>query len=98
MYYEIEKLTKNRINSAINNTNELISSGNSILQSGTTFGQNVSSQINGAVKKNKSFVTAVATRIKVIFVEKLYEVLKFEIFNLVSGIVKDIQNTQITKI
>jgi hypothetical protein len=100
MYYEIEKLTKNRINSAINDTNELISSVNSTLQEGTTFGQNVSSQINGAVdfvKKNKSFVTAVATRINVIFVEKLFEVLKFEIFNLVSGIVKDIQNTQITK-
>jgi hypothetical protein len=68
--------SKNRINSAINDTNELISSGNSILQSGTTFGQNVSSQINGPVdfiKKNKSFVTAVATRINVIFIEKLFE-------------------------
>jgi hypothetical protein len=100
MYYELEKLAKNTVNNQINQANALINNVNTQLQEGTQLGQNVASKINSSVDfiiKNKSFVTAVATRINVIFIEKLFEVLKFEIFNLVSQIVKDIQNTQITK-
>ena len=98
--YEIEKISKNKVNTILTGQNELIKSANSVLQSGTTIGQNVSNSINDGVdfiKKNRAFVIGLVSRIQVIFIETLFETLKKDIFNLLSVIIKDIQKSQITK-
>lgn len=98
--YEIEKFSKNKINTVLSGQNQTILSANSILQSGTTLGQNVSNSINDGVdfiKKNKAFVINLVSRISVIFIETLFNTLKKDIFNLLSVIIKDIQKSQVTK-
>jgi hypothetical protein len=80
--------------------NEIIQSANSVLQSGTTFGQTIASNVNDSVdfvKKNKSFVIQLVSRIATIFIETLFNTLKKDIFNLLTVILKDISKSQITK-
>lgn len=98
--YEIEKMAKKQINETISSANTLIQSANSVLQSGTTFGQQVANTVNDGVdfvKKNKSFVINLVSRISVIFIETLFNTLKKDIFNLLNAIIKDIQKSQIAK-
>lgn len=98
--YEIEKMAKKQINESIISANTLIQSANSFLQSGTTLGQKVSTTVNDGVdfvKKNKSFVINLVSRISVIFIETLFNTLKRDIFNLLNVIIKDIQKSQVLK-
>lgn len=100
LFYELERLKNVGQNSLNNLQNELLQSGNTYLQSGNTLGQQVSSIINNQtdfIKKNKSFVISVSTRINSVFIERLFEVLKLQIFDLINVIIKDIQKSQVTK-
>ena len=98
--YELEKMAKKNVNDVISSQNEIIQSANSVLQSGTTFGQTVASNVNDGVdfvKKNKSFVIGLVSRIATIFIETLFNTLKKDIFNLLSVIIRDIQKSKISK-
>jgi hypothetical protein len=98
--YELEKMAKKKVNDVISSQNEIIQSANSVLQSGTTFGQTVASNVNDGVdfvKKNKSFVIGLVSRIATIFIETLFNTLKKDIFNLLSVIIRDIQKSKISK-
>jgi hypothetical protein len=98
--YELEKMGKKEVNKVISSQNEIIQSANSVLQSGTTFGQTIASNVNDSVdfvKKNKSFVIQLVSRIATIFIETLFNTLKKDIFNLLTVILKDISKSQITK-
>lgn len=100
LLYELERLKNVGQNSLANLENKLVQSAETYLQSGNTLGQEVSSVVNNQadfVKKNKTFVISVATRINGVFIERLFEVLKVEIFNLISVIIKDIQRSQTLK-
>lgn len=98
--YELEKMAKKEINKTISSQNEIIQSANSVLQSGTTFGQNISGTVNDSVdfvKKNRSFVINLVSRISSIFIQTLFNTLKKDLFNLVSAIVKDIEKSKLSK-
>ena len=49
------------------------------------------------VKKYKSFMISFVTRVGAIFIQTLFELLKREIFNLLTVIIRDIQRTQTAK-
>lgn len=100
MFKVLEKNVKEDINQIIKEQNELINSVNTILKSGTTIGQQVSGVINDGVdfiKKNKTFVIAVVSRISAIFIETLFEILKREIFLLLEVIIADIRKSATLK-
>lgn len=100
MFKVLEKNVSEDINQIIREQNQLISSANTILKSGTTIGQQVSSVINDGVdfiKKNKTFVIAVVSRISAIFIETLFEILKREIFVLLEVIIRDINKSATLK-
>lgn len=100
MFKVLEKNVKEDINQIVREQNALIQSANTILKSGTTIGQQVSGVINdGAdfVRKNKTFVIAVVSRISAIFIETLFEILKREIFALLEVIIRDIQKSATLK-
>jgi len=87
--------------SAINTYNQAITSGNTNTASGTTqINQNipvVNNIINDAVdfiKKFKTFVVDVVSRIGAIFLRELFEILKRDIINLLSVIIRDFKNSQ----
>jgi hypothetical protein len=87
--------------SAINTYNQAITSGNTNTTSGTTqINQNipvVNNIINDAVdfiKKFKTFVIDVVSRIGAIFLRELFELLKRDIINLLSFIIRDFKNSQ----
>jgi hypothetical protein len=87
--------------SAINTYNQAITSGNTNTASGTTqINQNipvVNNIINDAVdfiKKFKTFVIDVVSRIGAIFLRELFELLKRDIINLLSFIIRDFKNSQ----
>jgi hypothetical protein len=87
--------------SAINTYNQAITSGNTNTASGTTqINQNipvVNNIINDAVdfiKKFKTFVIDVVSRIGAIFLRELFEILKRDIINLLSVIIRDFKNSQ----
>jgi hypothetical protein len=89
----VEKSAKNSVNQLIQSGNTLVQTGNSYLQSGTTVGQNVSNVVNGPVdfvKKFKSFVIEVVSKINGEFLEELYSILKKDIINLLGSVLKDI--------
>jgi hypothetical protein len=87
--------------SAINTYNQAITSGNTNTASGTTqINQNipvVNNIINDAVdfiKKFKTIVIDVVSRIGAIFLRELFELLKRDIINLLSFIIRDFKNSQ----
>ena len=100
MFKVLEKNAREDANDIIRQQNELISSANTILKSGTTIGQQVSKEINDGVdfvKKNKTFVIAMVSRISAIFIETLFEILKREIFVLLEIIIRDINKSATLK-
>jgi hypothetical protein len=100
MFKVLEKNVTDDANDIIRQQNELISSANTILKSGTTIGQQVSKEINDGVdfvKKNKTFVIALVSRISAIFIETLFEILKREIFVLLEVIIRDINKSATLK-
>ena len=85
---------KNKANNYINSANTYIDSANTFLQSGTTIGEDVNNIINDQVdfvKKFRSFVIEVTSRLNAEFLKVLFEILKREIFFLLSAIIKDIE-------
>lgn len=100
MFKVLEKNVSEDANEIIRQQNDLIASANTILKSGTTIGQQVSSQINDGVdfvKKNRTFVIAVVSRISAIFIETLFKILKREIFVLLEIIIRDINKSATLK-
>jgi hypothetical protein len=86
---------------AINTYNQAVTSGNTNTASGTTqINQNilvVNNIINDAVdfiKKFKTFVIDVVSRIGAIFLKELFELLKRDIINLLSVIIKDFKRSK----
>lgn len=87
--------------SAINTYNQAITSGNTNTSSATTqINQNilvVNNIINDSVdfiKKFKTFVIDVVSRIGAIFLKELFELLKKDIINLMSVIIKDFKQSK----
>ncbi|MEN9326327.1 MAG: hypothetical protein RI943_748 [Bacteroidota bacterium] len=100
MLNEVQRGAINELNNAISGTNDVVNSANEILQSGTTIGQQVDNVVSDSIdfiKKYKSFIISVVTKIGAIFIETLFELLKVEIFNLLTVIIRDIQRTQTAK-
>lgn len=100
MFKVLEKNVSEDANEIIRQQNELISSANTTLKSGTTIGQQVSSVVNDGVdfiRKNKTFIIAVVSRISAIFIETLFEILKREIFVLLEIIIRDINKSATLK-
>ena len=94
MLNEVQRSAAQRIN------NSIISSANSFLQSGTTIGQqvtNITSDAVDFVKNNRTLVINLVSKISSLFVETLFEILKRDIFQLISVIIKDIQKSQTAK-
>jgi hypothetical protein len=94
MLNEVQRSAAQRINDSI------ISSANSFLQSGTTIGQqvtNITSDAVDFVKNNRTLVINLVSKISSLFVETLFEILKRDIFQLISVIIKDIQKSQTAK-
>ena len=100
MFKVIESRVNENVNDVFNQQNGLINSANTILSSGTTIGQQVSKEINSGVdfiKKNKTFVIAITSRVSAIFIETLFEILKREIFVLLEIIIRDINKSSTLK-
>lgn len=100
MFKVLEKNVTEDANDIINQQNDLISSANTVLRTGTTIGQQVASVVNDGVdfiKKNKTFIIAVVSRISAIFIEVLFEILKREIFVLLEVIIRDINKSATLK-
>jgi len=100
MFKEIERNVSEDANDVITQQNGLINSANTILQSGTTIGQQVAGEINDSVdfiKKNRAFVIALVSKISALFVERLFEILKRDIFNLLEVIIRDVRKSQTNK-
>lgn len=100
MFKVLEKNANENLNEIFRQQNELISSANTTLKSGTTIGQQVSGTINDGVdfiKKNRTFVIAVVSRISAIFIETLFEILKRQIFVLLEIIIRDINKSSTLK-
>jgi hypothetical protein len=94
MLNEVQRSAAQRVNDSI------ISSANSFLQSGTTIGQqvtNITSDAVDFVKNNRTLVINLVSKISSLFVETLFEILKRDIFQLISVIIKDIQKSQTAK-
>ena len=97
----VEKSAINSVNQLIQSGNTIVQTGNSYLQSGTTVGQNVNNVITTPIdflKKFKSFVIEVASKINAIFLEELYNILKKDIINLLSTVIKDVNKSSKNKI
>jgi hypothetical protein len=100
MLNEVQSGAVNQLDKLTSSASTIISSANTFLQSGTTFGQQVNNVVSDAVdfiKKYKSFMISFVTRVGAIFIQTLFELLKKEIFNLLTVIIKDIQKTQTAK-
>jgi hypothetical protein len=100
MLNEVQRGAVNQLDKLTSSANTIISSANTFLQSGTTFGQQVNNIVSDAVdfvKKYKSFIISFVTRVGAIFIQTLFELLKREIFNLLTVIIRDIQRTQTAK-
>jgi hypothetical protein len=100
MLNEVQRGAVNQLDKLTSSANTIISSANTFLQSGTTFGQQVNNIVSDAVdfvKKYKSFMISFVTRVGAIFIQTLFELLKREIFNLLTVIIRDIQRTQTAK-
>ena len=100
MLNEVQRGAVNELDKLTSSANTLISSANTFLQSGTTIGQQVNNVVSDAVdfmKKYKSFIISFVTRVGAIFIQTLFELLKKEIFNLLTVIIRDIQKTQTAK-
>lgn len=90
----VEINAKNKVNNYINSANTFVDSANTFLQSGTTIGENVNNIINDQVdfvKKFRSFVIEVTSRLNAEFLRVLFEILKREIFFLLESVIKDIE-------
>lgn len=90
----VEIKAKNKVNNYINSANTYVDSANTFLQSGTTVGEDVNNVINDQVdfvKKFRSFVIEVTSRLNAEFLKVLFDILKAEIFFLLSSIIKDIE-------
>lgn len=100
MLNEVQRGAVNELNKLTSSASTIINSANTFLQSGTTFGQQVNNVVSDAVdfiKKYKSFIISFVTRVGAIFIQTLFELLKKEIFNLLTVIIRDIQKTQTAK-
>jgi len=100
MLNEVQNGAVNQLNTLISPANDIISSANTFLQSGTTIGQQVDNVISNSldfIKKYKSFIISFVTKVGALFVETLFELLKRDIFNLLTVIIKDIQKSQTAK-
>ena len=74
--------------------NQPITSANTIIQSGNTVTGGVSNIINNStdfLKVFQSFNIQVVSKIGAIFIEELYKVLKKDILNLLSSIIRDVE-------
>lgn len=90
----VEIRAKNKANNYINSANTYVDSANTFLQSGTTIGEDVNNIVDDQVdfvKKFRSFVIQVTSRLNAEFLKVLFEILKREIFQLLSEIIKDIE-------
>lgn len=76
----------NPINDTIKSSNDLLGQSNNIISDGPDF-----------IKKFKSFVIELVSKISAIFIETLFEILKKDIVALVSLILTDISNSKIGK-
>ena len=86
--------------SAKNNINQAITSANTNIASGNTVGNQTNNVINNGVdflKKFRTFGINVISEIGAIFLKTLFDILKRDIINLLSVIIKDIAKNQITK-
>ena len=86
--------------SAKNNLNQAITSGNTNIASGNTRGNQTNNVINNGVdflKKFRTFAINVISEIGAIFLKTLFDILKKDIINLLSVIIKDIAKNQVTK-
>lgn len=100
MLNELQRSATSSINDIISSANTSLLSGTSFLESGTTLGQTVINMSNDAisfVKNNRTFIINLVSKISSIFVETLFEILKRDIFNLISVIIRDIQKSQTAK-
>ena len=96
----VEKSATNQVNQYSQSGNAAIQTGNAYLQSGTTQGQKVNNLVQTAVdfmKKFKSFVIEVVSKINEEFLKELYRILKKDIVNLVATVIKDINKSKIKK-
>jgi len=89
----VESSAKNTYNQALNPINALIQSGNT-----------VGSKVNNIVGNNVDFVrvfkqfnTDVVSRIGALYLKTLFEILKKDIINLLSVVIKDIQKSSAAK-
>jgi hypothetical protein len=86
--------------SAKNNINQAITSANTIITSGNTIGNQTNNVINNGVdflSKFRTFSINVISEIGAIYLKTLFDILKKDIINLLSVIIKDISKNQITK-
>lgn len=92
----VEKSAYNQVNQLIQSGNTLVQSGNTYLQSGSTQGQQVNNVVNNSVdfvKKFKSFVIEVVSKINSEFLSELYDILKKDIINILGTVLKDINKS-----
>ena len=100
MLNEVQRSATSSINDNISSAITFLQSGTSFLESGTTLGQKVVNMSNDAisfVKNNRTFIINLVSKISSIFVETLFEILKRDIFGLISVIIRDIQKSQTAK-
>lgn len=100
MIFTLEQSAKNSVNQLITSANTQIQSGNTFLQSGTTIGQDIDNSINDGeefIKKYKTFVIGLVSNINQEFLKVLYEILKRDLINLISVVIKDLQKNEKTK-
>jgi hypothetical protein len=86
--------------SAKNNLNQAITSANTNITSANTIGNQTNNVINNGVdflKKFRTFGINVISEIGAIFLKTLFDILKKDIINLLSVIIKDIAKNQVTK-
>jgi hypothetical protein len=84
-------------NTAINFANTTINSANTLSQSANTFTTQVNNLIaNGVdfIKKFRTFVIELVSKIGSIYIETLFDILKRDIINLISLVVSDLKNSQ----
>jgi hypothetical protein len=80
--------------------NQVVTSANTYIQSGNTVTGGVNNIVNNQVdfmKTFESFNIEVTSKIGAIFIEQLFDILKRDIINLLSSVVKDIAKGRIDK-
>jgi hypothetical protein len=88
-------------NQAVTSANTYINSANTIINSGNTMateigreGSNIITSGTDFTKKWKQFMISMVTKINAEFLKTLYDILKRDILNLISIIIKDVENSK----